>query len=194
MRSQDCSPLTVLDFQQDVAQRLCKSSARDFLPTITCSSGYLYIHGRDRFCTPDELLVAHGYPGFGALGSLLGVVCPNLSMLRRSVKVRLAGEGVHLACIGCVLLWIVQFLCLPSASSPRSSHSSSFSSRWVEPLHPFISQWYGVVIRSPTSLGSTLASPAVPARSRRDLFLFLRLDLHVMRRLCPPLICASEML
>ena len=92
----------------DLTQRLAYCKGMKTMIGCILTKSVWYSHGAKRPLTPVEQVQLMGIPVFPSLVERASWSCPCASLLvgtPRQDVARLAGNGLHLACVGAVLIW-----------------------------------------------------------------------------------------
>lgn len=94
----------VHDLAQSAIARPRLANADGSLMTLTCGSRRVYGVTAGRCLTGRELLAAQSYPCCSWVATALSVSVPDVDALSNHQQVRIAGNGMHLACMTAALL------------------------------------------------------------------------------------------
>jgi hypothetical protein len=130
--------LRAVDLSQHPLTRPRTATAEGSLCTLTCGSSSIYLPSVRRCLTGTELLVAQGYPASKPFADILRTTLPVVALLAKSQRVRLAGNGMHAACLGAVLSWIARYGRILSSAIPSSP---SLPCRLPSAIHALGSIW-----------------------------------------------------
>ena len=108
------------DLSQTATLRPRVSSASGVAPVLTSTCGSLVWARQHRFVSVRELLSLQGFPSAKHLADRWHFRFLDLSHSSQSAAGKLAGDGMHVQCVGAFLCWILAFCPWPKACMPRS--------------------------------------------------------------------------